>query len=159
MGRRSRVAGSDVADAVAFSIAAMAPDLDLLFGAHRGPSHSVGAACLAGLVVYAVSRRGRFAAALALAYGTHALLDWLGHDTTPPIGVMALWPFSGAYYEAGLHLFPAISRRYWLPDFWTDNVRAVGRELTVLAPIVVATAWLRWRKRPIGSAHGPAEAE
>ena len=36
----------------------------------------------------------RLALATGLAYATHTLLDWLGTDASPPIGIMALWPFS-----------------------------------------------------------------
>jgi hypothetical protein len=49
---------------------------------------------------------------------------------------MALWPFSRDYYESHLHVFMAISRRYWLPEFWTYNLRALARELLILVPIV-----------------------
>jgi len=48
---------------------------------------------------------------------------------------MALWPFSRASYESDLHVFLAVSRRYWLPEFWRYNLREVRRELLVLAPI------------------------
>lgn len=77
----------------------------------------------------------RLAVAVAAAYATHTLLDWLGTDTSAPIGIMALWPFSRNTYESPAHVFMAISRRYWLPAFWTDNLIALGRELLVLLPI------------------------
>jgi membrane-bound metal-dependent hydrolase YbcI (DUF457 family) len=117
---------------------AIAPDLDLLTQVHRGPTHSVGAAIVVGLVALAATRDARWALAAAAAWGSHVLLDWLGTDTWPPSGVMALWPISRRYFQAGLPLFPAVSRRYWLPGFWGDNLKAVAVEVCVLAPI----AWL-----------------
>jgi inner membrane protein len=90
----------------------MAADLDLLVGAHSGPTHSIGATCVVGFLTYVVGRRGRFALAVSAAYASHILLDWLGSDSAPPIGIMALWPFTREYYESSLHLFYAISRRY-----------------------------------------------
>lgn len=135
----------DVTDAAVFALAALAPDLDLLTGSHRGPTHGLGSACVVGLVAYLATRRGAFAAATAAAYGSHILLDWLGSDTTPPIGVMALWPFSRDYYSASVQVFLAISRRYWLPDFWIRNLRAVAREVLIMLPIAVAAAYLRRR--------------
>lgn len=136
-------------DAAWFAVAAVAPDFDLLLiGAHRGPTHSIGAACLAGLIAYAVRRRALFAAAIAAAWATHPLLDWLGSDGTPPVGLMALWPFSREYYESGVHVFLAISRRYWLPEFWLLNVRAVARELLVLGPLALIVAIIRRRREP-----------
>ena len=119
-----------------FAAAGMAADLDLLIGNHRGATHSLTAACLAGLLAYIVARHARLAAAVALAWATHPLLDWLGHDTSPPIGVMALWPFTRSHYESGLHVFSAISRRYWLPEFWIGNLIALARELVILGPVL-----------------------
>jgi hypothetical protein len=41
----------------------------------------------------------------------------------------------------------AISRRYWLPEFWTFNALALARELVILLPL----AWLVFtaRRRPV----------
>ena len=47
------------------------------------------------------TRSPRWALAVALAWGSHILLDWLSNDTRPPLGVMALWPFTRDYYKAG----------------------------------------------------------
>jgi len=122
-----------------FAALAMLPDLDLLVaGVHRGPTHSLGAAVIAGLIVGAVTRNGRMGLAGAAAYASHILLDWMGSDSSPPIGVMALWPISRAYFESSLHVFGAISRRYWLAGFWAHNAGAVIRELLILLPV----AWV-----------------
>jgi membrane-bound metal-dependent hydrolase YbcI (DUF457 family) len=149
--------------AAAFALAATIADIDLLVGTHRGPTHSLAAALLAGIatwVWFAVGsatgpvkgdglciarddRPLRFALAMTAAYATHTLLDWLGSDSSPPIGIMALWPFNREYYESPLHVFMAISRRYWLPDFWTLNARAIARELVILGPVSGFVLWLR----------------
>lgn len=141
----------DVGRLALFAAAGIAPDLDLLVGAHSGPTHGVGAAVIvcAAAWILARSRTGArqpaFALAVAAAYATHILLDWLGSDTSAPIGIMALWPFSHAYYESPAHIFMAISRRYWLPEFWAHNLRAVGRELVILVPIGALVMWIRRR--------------
>ena len=102
-----------------FAVLAALPDVDLLFGMHSGPTHSLAAAGDRRAVAYLRARpsaglgRGRFAIACAAAYASHVLLDWLARDTTAPIGIMALWPFSHAHYESDLHIFGAISRRYY----------------------------------------------
>jgi membrane-bound metal-dependent hydrolase YbcI (DUF457 family) len=131
----------------AFGVLGMLPDIDLLIGAHRGPSHSLTAALIVGLAVLAVTRQGALALASAASYASHVLLDWLGSDTSPPIGVMALWPVTRDYYESNVHLFEAVSRRYWLPEFWTHNLRAVGWEVVILLPL--AWAARRGAKRRI----------
>jgi len=129
----------------------MAADLDLLVGAHSGPTHGLGAAVIVGMATWIVLRmRGgsggaRTACASAIAYGSHTLLDWLGTDSSPPIGIMALWPVSREYYESSWHVFMAISRRYWLPEFWTFNLSALVRELLILVPIALVVLTVRRR--------------
>ena len=131
----------------------MAADLDLLVGAHSGATHGLGAALIVGATVWVVLRiRGvsrvvRTACASAIAYASHTLLDWLGTDSSPPIGIMALWPASREYYESSRHVFMAISRRYWLPEFWTFNFSALVRELLILIPIAFVVLSVRRRVR------------
>ena len=131
-------------------------DLDFLFGLHSRQSHSVGAVLVVLLVVgvwtlgrapsfAATASRLRFALACASAYGSHVLFDWMGNDTTPPIGIMALWPFSDAFYQSNLFVFEAISRRWWLAGFWTHNLLAAAREVAIVLPLVALVAW--WQRR------------
>ena len=78
-------------------------------------------------------------AALTAAYASHLVLDWTGKDTSPPSGLMLLWPFSSRYYMSGLDLFGEISRRYWLPDeFIIGNIKAAMWEFGLLAPLRVS---------------------
>jgi membrane-bound metal-dependent hydrolase YbcI (DUF457 family) len=121
--------------AAALALVAVAPDLDLLVHNHRGVSHSVGAAVLAGLAAWLVTRRARWGLAAALAWTSHVALDWLGNDTRPPLGVMALWPVTRAYYKAPVEIFPAVSRRYWLTGFFVYNAKALLVEVVILAPL------------------------
>jgi membrane-bound metal-dependent hydrolase YbcI (DUF457 family) len=143
-------------EAVLFGTLGLLPDADLLFDAHSGPTHGIGAVALVGLAAYVVwprvrpgqtARRARAAMACALAYGSHILLDWLGSDSSPPIGIMALWPMSREFYESSLHVFMAISRRYWQGTaFWRQNLTAVARELLILGPILAGVVLTRRRR-------------
>ena len=124
-------------------------------GRHRRPSSLVprpsGDASRPSSSAVSIGVRGqatgalRFAVACALAYGSHVLLDWMGNDTTPPIGIMAPWPVTDGYYQSQLFVFAAISRRYWLANFWTHNLMAVAREVLILVPLLAALFW--WRAR------------
>jgi len=125
--------------------AAVAPDIDFLWGGHNRETHSLGAAIIAGLVVYAWKRNQRLAVAVALAWASHVLFDWLGSDDTPPLGVMALWPLNSSFYFADAYVFEAISRRYWLDNFFTHNAWAVIKELLILGPIAFIA--FQWRAR------------
>jgi membrane-bound metal-dependent hydrolase YbcI (DUF457 family) len=131
--------------AVLLGFAGAAADLDLLAGTHRGPTHSITAAVMTLAVVALLTRNLKWGSAASAAWGSHVLLDWLATDTSPPIGEMALWPLTRSYYESPLHLFPAVSRRYWLPEFWIYNLKALVIELAILGPL--AWAVMAWRSR------------
>lgn len=145
-------------ETVLFGVLGLAPDLDLLAGTHSTYTHSLGAAATVGLLAALVrpsarrhwSAAGRlaFGLACAAAYSSHILLDWLGTDRTAPIGVMALWPWSWAFYQSELHLFHGISRRYWLPSFWATNLVAALREVLILGPLALVIGLLRARRSP-----------
>lgn len=140
-----------------YAAVGMAADVDLLVGAHSGPTHGLGAALIVGAVTWVslrsidARRSGTLACATSMAYASHTLLDWLGTDSSPPIGIMALWPFSDRYFESPWHIFMAISRRYWLSEFWTFNAIALARELAILLPLAWLVFALR-RRRPAPSA-------
>jgi inner membrane protein len=137
-----------------FAALGIAPDLDLLVGIHSGPTHGLGVAVLAAAAAWlpgiaASGAAGRLSLAIAcvFAYASHTLLDWLGTDTSAPVGIMALWPFSRAYYESSLHVFMAVSRRFRQPElFWMQNLAALARELVILVPIAMAVAIARRRR-------------
>jgi membrane-bound metal-dependent hydrolase YbcI (DUF457 family) len=119
-----------------------APDLDLLVGHHRAQSHSVGAALIVAAVAAAwrwpVARsRLRVFLVILAAWCTHPLLDALGTDTAPPIGIMAWWPFSDRYV---MWRDPAF--------FVWHNALAAAREVALLLPLVVLAWWWRNRRPP-----------
>ena len=134
-----------VRQGLVFAALGMLPDLDLLGGGHRGPSHSLTASALVAAIAALAARSPRFGLAAGCAYATHTLLDWLGSDTSSPIGIMALWPWSREYYQSGAHLFGAISRRYWMDGFLAQNLRAVVWELVVLLPPTLVAWYVRTR--------------
>lgn len=134
----------------------MAADLDLLVGAHRTYSHSLGASILILLATMAITPASEprilTGVACGAAYASHLLLDWLGADTSVPIGIMALWPFSSNFYEAPIPWFLSTERRFWLPQFWHVNLAAAWREIITLVPIAASIWWIRERTE-----HGGAE--
>src|SRR5579864_1184671 len=134
--------------ALLFAALGAAPDLDLLIGRHRYETHSIGAAVIAGAVAavfrWPVARtRARIFWSATAAWATHPLLDMLAPDHWPPIGVMALWPFSRGFYITGLEWFLPIARN-WRSSavLWLD-ARAAVRETLILMPVVVLVWWIR----------------
>ena len=133
--------------------AAIAPDFDLVlkqFGlaVHQGASHSIGAAVLAGAAVALASAllRGPRPLVLGLAalagWSSHLVLDLLNTDTHPPIGLMALWPFTDGHYKFPWPVFMDIGRTL---DWKTvrHDALALAWEAALLCPLLVVT----WRAR------------
>ena len=149
-----------------------APDVDLLFVAHRTVTHSIGAVLFVGLFAALGARlwspyrppgspasRGticefgpftasarrpiaRTALMCAAAYASHLLVDWLGADSYPPLGIQALWPITREWYISGTDVFRQTERFHIFtrPAIMT-NLRAIVQEMAILGPIVVAL-WL-----------------
>lgn len=130
----------------------MVSDMDIVLATHRGFSHSLGATVIVAGAVALIAWRQRWpAAALAMlagvAFGSHVVLDWLGHDSSPPFGIMALWPVSRDYFISGVDLFADVSRRYWRPDeFIFGNLRSLAQELVILVPPALV-AWFVPRRQ------------
>jgi hypothetical protein len=133
--------------------AALAPDLDLLFrfvdgrNHHNNETHSLGFALLAALAVFAAARlRGvkrswALGGAAGLGWLSHVVLDYLNRDTHPPIGLMALWPFSHAHHKFPWPVFLDIGRTLeW--DTVRNNTVAVAWETVVLLPLLMVV----WRR-------------
>lgn len=129
---------------------ACSPDLDLLVGNHSAQTHSVGALIVVVMVLFVWTRNPPFALAGAAAYASHLLFDWLGRDTSPPLGIMALWPLTSDYYISPVPLLEPVSRRYWLPGFWVHNLKVALAELAVFG----ALAALAWRRGTSGAKRG-----
>lgn len=132
---------------MSLSTIAVLPDLDLLFGLHRGMTHSVTAALIIGIGYGLFQRTDRVGVGICafLSYGSHLVFDWCGVDTGPPSGVMAFWPLSESYYQSSFLIFHRVCREYWDLACWENNVMALGWELTVLVPVTVLAVLLRRR--------------
>jgi membrane-bound metal-dependent hydrolase YbcI (DUF457 family) len=139
--------------ALAAACIAVIPDLDLVYPPwHRSVTHSLGATVLIMIIAAAVTGKvtGRIAWrwvwALGAAHASHILLDWLGTDRFPPIGIEALWPFSHRPVLSGWNIFPPVERRLQNPAALAINLRAAGFETAVMGSIAAAT-WLATRTR------------
>jgi inner membrane protein len=130
-------------------VAAM-PDADLLYSeVHRGVSHSIGATVLLMIIASVVTGwvtgrvQWRWVILVGAAHASHILMDWLGTDRYPPIGLEALWPFSREFYISGWDVFPPTERRVYLPGAVWTNVRALVAEVGIMGPIAVFTFMAR----------------
>jgi hypothetical protein len=90
-------------------------------------------------------------AVLTAAYASHAVLDLLGKDTSPPLGLTLLWPFSSDYYLTGWNVFSEVSRRYWRPEeFIFGNLIALAWEMLLLAPLLILS-WALWSRKTVSA--------
>lgn len=117
-------------------------------GWHRGASHSLTAAAVAGMLAWLWLRRGPDGGRLALgalaAYLSHVVLDYLNVDTRPPFGIPLLWPFSGEYMLAHHAIFPDVKRHALTWAIVKHDLMAMAWETLLLGPPAVAA--LIWRK-------------
>ena len=149
--QRSRTAlGSLAARIALFAGLACLPDIDFLFGAHSMYTHSVGAALIVAAAAALMIRRPvSLVAACGLAYGSHIVLDWLSRDTNPPLGIMALWPFSREYYMAPWPIIEPVSRRYHWQYFWSHNLKVVTLEILIFGSLALGAHVWRGRARGV----------
>jgi membrane-bound metal-dependent hydrolase YbcI (DUF457 family) len=144
----------DVRRAGLIVTAALAPDLDLLLrfvdgrNHHQAESHSLGFALIAAAAAALIAlwrrwpRPGQLGLLAGAGWASHLLLDYLGKDTHPPIGIMALWPATSAYFKFPWPLFSDIGRTLaW--ETVRHNLAAVAWETLLLSPLLV----LCWRHR------------
>lgn len=134
--------------------AALAPDLDLLLrfvdgrNHHDGQTHSVAFALGAAALAMVVARAARWARpsvlgwAVGLGWLSHLVLDYLNVDTSPPVGIMAFWPLSHAFYKFPWPLFLDIGRTLTWATVRHDALAAAW-EAAVLTPLVFGA----WRLR------------
>lgn len=132
--------------AAIFAAIGIAPDLDLLIDRHSLETHSLGAAVIAASVAAwqrwpVASSRVTIWCAVLVAWLSHPLCDAISVDTSPPLGVMAFWPFTADDVYTGLNVFGPISRRYWSDDFWWINLTSLAREVAILLPVAVGSWW------------------
>jgi membrane-bound metal-dependent hydrolase YbcI (DUF457 family) len=144
---------------------ATAPDLDFLPGLllgqpgayHRGVTHTLGAALLAGTVALVLARRYAHARPWAVAswvasvWGSHLFLDSITTDVVEPHGGRFLWPLSQAYYIAPVTLLPEVvidgsARSAFFaslmgPHTWFAWTCDVGVLASALVLVAVVRAW------------------
>jgi inner membrane protein len=140
-------------------VLAIVPDLDFIPGMlmgqpdryHQGISHSIGVALVVSFGVALAHSAGKGTVMadwgrFFCAYASHLVIDTLAPDRRPPYGVPLWWPLSDEYYLAPFALFQGVRHSrgaFTTPGEWLTavldpgNLRAVGREILVLLPVVL----------------------
>lgn len=149
--------------------AAVAPDLDVIPGLvvgqpalyHHGITHSLGFAALVSLGLAGLCKFSgeRFILALGLcflSYSSHLLLDWLGPDGRPPLGIPVFWPIFDEHFISpvtvllGMHHAASTSSsiREWLQGIFSIyNLIAILVEVLVVMAFLLFGGWTIWRRR------------
>lgn len=158
----SSLFGGDLRAYCADALLATAADLDIAAALLRGRrvdyacrrSHSLGAALAAGTALGGTCwlRGGPFVPSVfrgTAAYASHLLLDYFGKEAGS--GLPLLWPLSKRRFVTDHQLFATIvsSRDHFVRGLLTfRNVKRVGREVAIIAPVVIAFALLGDRDVP-----------
>ena len=147
-------------------LAANAADLDFVPGLllgdmnrfHHQASHSLGAAVIFGLVVAEIARRYNGPArAWALSgfaiYVSHLVGDLIAADYGAPYGIPLWWPVSMEYVISPVAVFASIHHgdpseatlQVLAQIFSTHNLGAIGREILLIAPLLLGAWYIRRR--------------
>ena len=78
---------------------------------------------------------------------SHILLDLLGKDSRPPIGLPFLWPFVGRSFKIPIALFPDLKKDTYAEIFSLRTMWIVGYEVAVFGLIFLLLAVYRRRRR------------
>jgi inner membrane protein len=136
---------------VAFALLALLPDVDIVgvaLGAtdagatgHRGASHSLFVALVAGALCAALARRLRWpvlrtAVAGALAVASHGILDAFAEGGR---GIALLWPLTGARFSSPWRFLPDAPRGLAL--LTRSGLADVALEFLMFVPLTAFALW------------------
>jgi inner membrane protein len=145
---------------LAFTALAMLPDADMILVGlgvadhgtvgHRGASHSLTLAVIAGLICAVAARRFRWpvlrtALVGGFAVASHALLDALDKGGR---GLPLFWPISNARFHSPWQIFPDSPKG--MEVLTRPGVMELALELLLFLPIAIYALWPRitdWRAR------------
>ena len=140
-------------------VAANLPDVDYVPGLiagelnkyHHLHTHTLGWVVVTSLGLWWIWKRIRpdagwsSLALLFVAGMSHLLADLVTADTRAPFGIMALWPFSSAYFISPMSLFMAPRKATVGDMFQLYNVRVMLVEAAWCLPLVLLGVWSRYR--------------
>lgn len=127
-------------------------NLTLANSVHRYFTHTllfavvVGLAALGILRMLGKPRRIRSAAVLFACLVAHILLDLLGKDYRPPIGVPFLWPFVRRSFSLPVQIFPSLLKDTYAEIVSLHNIGVMAFEVLVLGGLfAIVVAAKKWR--------------
>jgi inner membrane protein len=158
-----RLAKKTWRNVVIFAALANLPDIDYLPGFLLGQpnrfhhlwTHSLGFALLAGLLGGFICWRqrrnfiqaeksaqqfGLYFLMISVAVFSHCVLDLFTEDTSPPHGMLLLWPFDRGFYDITWNLFPSTHKSNESATFFASllnwyNAKIAIREFIIMASI------------------------
>jgi len=138
------------------------PDIDYVPGVlsgdinayHHQFTHTLGWVVLVAAGVWMIWKAyrpavgGREAVFVFACLASHVIADAFTDDSSYPFGVMLLWPLTSEYYTAPQHIFPRPMKADWGEVFTWHNLRVMGVEFLITAPLVVLVLLLKRRRAP-----------
>ncbi len=137
-------------------VLANAPDIDYLFGLfygnwnkfHQTATHSFLFVFVLSLLICAVLIFRKKAVFIEfwfvfLLVSSHLVLDFFCKDTSFPIGLPLLFPFSYEYFHSKIELFPSVQKKTFA-DIWnTHNIKVVFVEILFIMPMLFAVLFFK----------------
>ena len=85
---------------------------------------------------------------------SHLAADFVTTDRRPPLGIMALWPFSSEFYLSATPLFWPLRKATVADMFQLHNVQAVLVEAAWCLPLLaLVLAWKLRRRADVATVH------
>jgi len=130
--------------------------VDIANRIHRGPTHSLLFAVVVGVAAFGVMkalgkpRPVRSSVVLFFCLLSHILLDLMGKDYRPPIGVPVLWPFVARSVRIPVGVFLDLHKDTYAEIVSLYNVRVFAHEVmvfgSILSILVVFKLWYASKK-------------
>ncbi len=131
-------------------VLANAPDIDYVFGIfsgnwnkfHQMATHSFLFILVVSSVIYFVLKKRRIEKDhfsfifIFLLMLSHIVMDFFGRDTSFPIGLPLLFPFSCNYFHSSLEIFPAVRKKTLADLFDMHNMRVILFEILLIVPFL-----------------------
>ena len=126
--------------------------IDIANRVHRGPTHTLLFALVISGVVYGtlriVGKPGvvRATSLVFLCMASHLILDILGKDSRPPLGIPILWPLAQRSFKVPVEIFPDLRKDTYAELFGSHNIGVLAYEILVFGTLIFVVAAMKLRR-------------
>ncbi len=123
--------------------------IDIANRVHRGPTHTLLFALVISGVVYGTLRIlgkpgvVRATSLVFLCMASHLILDVLGKDSRPPLGIPILWPLEKQSLKVPVEIFPYLRKDTYAELFGPHNIGVLAYEILLFGTLIFVVAAMK----------------